>query len=101
MAHSSDVVALDEKRLRDLESGGMTQPVPAKAGGIGNPAPLGLLCFGMTTGAALPAVLEDSQRFAALLLRYRILLLRLDPHCFDCSYGKHKWTFVARIVACL
>jgi hypothetical protein len=48
MAHT-DVIALDDKRLRDLEQGGMAPVVPSKPGGIGNPAPLGLLCFGMTT----------------------------------------------------
>lgn len=47
-------VMLDEKRLRDLEQGPVqtaVPAVPARTGGIGNPAPLGLLCFGMTTCA--------------------------------------------------
>lgn len=47
----TDVIALDDKKLRDLEQGGMPPAVPSNTGGIGNPAPLGLLCFGMTTGA--------------------------------------------------
>lgn len=50
MAHT-DLIAVDDKKLRDLEQGGMPPVVASKTGGIGNPAPLGLLCFGMTTGA--------------------------------------------------
>jgi succinate-acetate transporter protein len=44
----------DEKVLRMAEEGivahGPHVSVPKAAPGLGNPAPLGLLCFGMTTG---------------------------------------------------
>lgn len=46
-----DVLSMDDKRLRLAEEGlqHAPAPVPARAG-LANPAPLGLLCFGMTTG---------------------------------------------------
>eukprot|EP00882_Tetradesmus_deserticola_P000109 GHRQ01000122.1.p1 GENE.GHRQ01000122.1~~GHRQ01000122.1.p1 ORF type:complete len:236 (+),score=41.43 GHRQ01000122.1:170-877(+) len=49
--HDRDVHSIDEKRLRMAEEGlhsSPAAPVPARAG-LANPAPLGLLCFGMTT----------------------------------------------------
>eukprot|EP00878_Enallax_costatus_P000333 GHUV01000410.1.p1 GENE.GHUV01000410.1~~GHUV01000410.1.p1 ORF type:complete len:229 (+),score=47.32 GHUV01000410.1:148-834(+) len=45
----SHVINVDDKKLRDLDQTAMPQVVPSSAGGIANPAPLGLLCFGMTT----------------------------------------------------
>lgn len=61
----ADLVAVADKRLAlDLEAGDNQQhqccadaslmPPPPSRGtsGIANPAPLGLLCFGMTTGAS-------------------------------------------------
>lgn len=58
MAHSNglnDASRIDDKMLRDVEDGLAVHPVgkpvvSAPASGMGNPAPLGLLCFGMTTG---------------------------------------------------
>jgi succinate-acetate transporter protein len=52
----NDAVRIDDKMLRDAEEGHAMQHlvkpvVSTPASGIGNPAPLGLLCFGMTTGA--------------------------------------------------
>jgi succinate-acetate transporter protein len=47
-----DVLSIDDKRLRMAEEGlaiAPAAPVPARPG-LANPAPLGLLCFGMTTG---------------------------------------------------
>jgi hypothetical protein len=47
-----DVLSIDDKRLRLAEEGlqnAPAAPVPARPG-LANPAPLGLLCFGMTTG---------------------------------------------------
>lgn len=57
MAHSNglnDASRIDDKMLRDVEDGLAVHPVgkpvvSAPASGMGNPAPLGLLCFGMTT----------------------------------------------------
>lgn len=50
----NDAVRIDDKMLRDAEEGHAMQQlvkpvVSTPASGIGNPAPLGLLCFGMTT----------------------------------------------------
>lgn len=47
-----DVLSIDDKRLRMAEEGIQNvpaAPAPARPG-LANPAPLGLLCFGMTTG---------------------------------------------------
>lgn len=51
----TDLVAVADKRLALAEAGGIEEthhqmPAPVRGPGIGNPAPLGLLCFGMTTG---------------------------------------------------
>jgi hypothetical protein len=44
----SHVIAVDDKKLREFDQAAMPQVVPAQSG-LANPAPLGLLCFGMTT----------------------------------------------------
>jgi succinate-acetate transporter protein len=53
----TDLVPLPDRHLHkdsDLESGSLEDApahiTPSKAAGIANPAPLGLLGFGMTTG---------------------------------------------------
>jgi succinate-acetate transporter protein len=50
---ANDLPQFDDKRLRMAEEGQIEVPVPVPAAhqGLANPAPLGLLCFGMTTGA--------------------------------------------------
>jgi hypothetical protein len=53
----ADLVAVADKRLALAEAGGIEEshqhmPVLPRGPSIGNPAPLGLLCFGMTTGKA-------------------------------------------------
>lgn len=51
----ADIAGVADKRLALAEAGGIEEscqnlpPVP-RCSGIANPAPLGLLCFGMTTG---------------------------------------------------
>jgi len=50
----TDLAAMTDKRLALAEAGGIEEShqlaSPPRGPGIGNPAPLGLLCFGMTTG---------------------------------------------------
>lgn len=50
----TDLSIVTDKRLALAEAGGLEEqqmpPAPRGPSGIGNPAPLGLLCFGMTTG---------------------------------------------------
>lgn len=58
MAQPHDVLTIDDKQLRMAEEGapaaGSAPSMPVSRG-IANPAPLGLLCFGMTTGGCLTA----------------------------------------------
>lgn len=61
----ADLVAVADKRLALAEAGGIEEshqhiPVLPRGPSIGNPAPLGLLCFGMTTGKT------SSPRFACI-----------------------------------
>lgn len=50
----ADIAGMTDKRLALAEAGGIEEQqmphIAPRASGIGNPAPLGLLCFGMTTG---------------------------------------------------
>lgn len=52
----TNAVTISDKRLAMAEAGLLPEPErdspPAPRSGLANPAPLGLLCFGMTTGAA-------------------------------------------------
>ncbi len=67
------VLNIDDKRLRMAEEG-LTQEVPCvrfseapiavpAPKGLGNPAPLGLLCFGMTTGMSVGTLWEFSAQY--------------------------------------
>ncbi|KAF8063821.1 satP [Scenedesmus sp. PABB004] len=63
---SQDVLSLDDKRLRLAEEGMAlpAPPAPAPACCLANPAPLGLLCFGMTTAMLMFVDAEWAERAA-------------------------------------
>jgi hypothetical protein len=116
MAHSNglnDASRIDDKMLRDVEDGLAVHPVgkpvvSAPASGMGNPAPLGLLCFGMTTGV-LYCYMHAPAHWDGRLLLVACMHMRSRWHVTITDYAapaaqqqrfRHACLYAANITCC-